>query len=122
MVPDLSRFLFCLGGFPYQKKQTEQKNETNKRVPTYSNLSNLEDLGWAREFPFDPKTFRDSKLLGLSRPAEGWCFTELADARQGMRNGMTPCKPSPMVSVKGIPRFIPSFPAEHQQVHGCDVL
>ena len=37
---------------------------------------------------------------------------------QGMRNGMTPRKPSPMVSFRGSFRFIPAFPAESQQAEG----
>ena len=31
------------------------------------------------------------------------------------KKGNDPINKSPMVSVKGIPTFIPSFPAEHQQ-------
>ena len=39
-----------------------------------------------------------------------------------MRHGNDPYKPYSMVSFEGIPRLIPSFPAEHQQGLGVGSL
>ena len=55
-------------------------------------------------------------MTAKKKPANSWLVREM----QGMRNGMTREVTSQLVvSIKGtpkVPRSIPSFPTEHQQV------